>query len=261
LELTDAIWNSAIIILCYMTLVFAIALIRKDNSIVDIAWGLGFVVVALSILLLNGEFTSRQLLVTTLVAVWGLRLAISIYMRNRGRGEDFRYRKWRQEWGRYWVVRSYLQVFILQGFMMLLIATPFIIINSSDGGGSLYWLDILGVSIWLLGFLFETIGDYQLRQFVTNADNKGKVLDTGLWRYSRHPNYFGEVVQWWGIFIIALAVPHGWLGVFGPLTITLLILKVSGVPLLERTLAKNPDYQEYAKRTSVFIPLPPKKGK
>jgi steroid 5-alpha reductase family enzyme len=261
MELTDAIVISVITIFCYMTLVFIIALIRKDNSIVDSAWGLGFIVVALVILIINGEFATRQLLVTILVATWGFRLAINIFIRNRGKGEDFRYRKWRQDWGKSWVIRSYLQVFILQGFMMLLIATPFIIINSSNGGDSLYWLDILGVSIWLFGFLFETIGDYQLRQFVTNADNKGKVMDTGLWRYSRHPNYFGEVVQWWGIFVVALAVPQGWLGVIGPLTISLLILKVSGVPLLEKSLAKNPAYQDYKMRTSVFVPLPPKRGK
>jgi steroid 5-alpha reductase family enzyme len=142
--------------------------------------------------------------------------------------------------------------------MMFFIAIPFIIINSNDGNG-LSWLDALGVTVWLVGFLFETIGDYQLDSFFKNPSNKGKILNTGLWRFSRHPNYFGEVVQWWGIFIIALVVPQGWLGIIGPLTITILIIKISGIPLLEKAMSQNPNYQMYKEKTSVFIPLPPRK--
>ena len=258
MELAEAVWISALVIFLYMTLMFLIALARKDNSVVDIAWGIGFIVVALSTLFTGGDFLVRQLLVALLVLIWGLRLAIRIYLRNRGKSEDFRYKKWRKDWGRYWVIRSYLQVFLFQGVILMLISLPVIIINA-DGGSELYWLDGIGVFIWLAGFLFETIGDYQLDSFFKNPSNRGKILDTGLWRYSRHPNYFGEVVQWWGILVIALAVPYGWIGVIGPLTITFLILKVSGVPLLERSMSKNPAYQAYKERTSVFIPLPPKR--
>jgi steroid 5-alpha reductase family enzyme len=237
---------------------FILALIRKDNSIADIIWGLGFIIVALTILIINGEYAVHQLLVTVLVVLWGFRLSVRIFIRNRGKGEDFRYKKWRKDWGRYWIIRSYFQVFIVQGLMMFLIAIPFIIINS-DGGNGLNWLDALGATVWFIGFVFETIGDYQLDSFINNPLNKGKVLDTGLWRYSRHPNYFGEVVQWWGIFIIAIAVPYGWIGIIGPLTITVLILKISGIPLLEKTMSKNPAYLLYKKRTSIFIPWSAKK--
>ena len=258
MELAEAICISALVIFCYMTMFFIIALMRKDNSIADVIWGLGFIVVALTILLVNSEYAIRQLLVMILIILWGLRLSVRIFIRNRGKGEDFRYRKWHQDWGKFWIIRSYFQVFIIQGLMMFLIAIPFIIINSSGGNG-LYWLDALGVVVWLMGFLFETVGDYQLDSFLKGPSNKGKILDTGLWRYSRHPNYFGEVVQWWGIFIIALAVPQDWLGIIGPLTITILILKVSGIPLLEKEMSKNPVYKAYKDRTSVFIPLPSKK--
>jgi steroid 5-alpha reductase family enzyme len=240
-----------------MTITFFIALIRKDNSIADIIWGLGFIVVALTILFINGEYAIRQLLVTALVILWGMRLSVRIFIRNKGKGEDFRYRKWRRDWGKFWIIRSYIQVFIIQGLMMFLIAIPIIIINSVGGNG-LYWLDFLGMLVWLGGFLFETVGDYQLDSFIKNPSNKGKILDTGLWRFSRHPNYFGEVVQWWGIFIIAIAVPEGWFGIIGPITISVLILKISGIPLLEKAMSENPAYQSYKEKTSVFIPLPPK---
>lgn len=258
MELIDAIWISVLVIFCYMTTMFFIALIRKDNSIADIVWGLGFIVVALTILIINGEYAIRQLLVTTLVILWGMRLSVRIFIRNKGKGEDFRYRKWRQDWGKFWIIRSYIQVFIIQGLMMFLIAVPFIIINSVGGNG-LYWLDVLGMMVWFVGFFFETIGDYQLDSFIKNPSNKGKILDTGLWRFSRHPNYFGEVVQWWGIFIVAIAVPEGWFGIIGPLTISILILKISGIPLLEKAMSENPAYQAYKEKTSVFFPLLPKK--
>ncbi|MBN1368722.1 MAG: DUF1295 domain-containing protein [Dehalococcoidaceae bacterium] len=257
MQLAQLIGVSALIIWGYMTLLFLVALIRRDNSIADIGWGVGFIVVALSVLLIKGDCTARQILLTVLIFMWGLRLSGRILKRNWGRGEDFRYRKWRNEWGKFFLLRSYLQVFLLQGLFMWLISLPVIITGSSANSG-LAWLDYAGLSVWLIGFVFESVGDWQLDRFLSNKDNKGKILDNGLWRYSRHPNYFGEVMMWWGIWIISLTQTWGWAGIIGPITITVLIVFVSGIPLLERAMSNNPDFREYAKKTSVFFPLPPR---
>lgn len=253
MELIEMIGISAFIIFVYMTFMFLLAIIVKDNSIADTAWGIGFIVVGLSALLIEGDFALRKILVTALVLVWGLRLAIRIFMRNWGKGEDWRYRKWREDWGKYFIIRSYLQVFILQGFILLLNVSPVLVINTY-GSGRLIWLDIIGILVWGLGFFFESVGDYQLDRFIENPENQGKIMDRGLWRYTRHPNYFGEVTMWWGIFIIALAVPWGWIGIIGPTTITLMIVFVSGIPLTEKHMDKNPAFADYKKKTSILIP-------
>ena len=250
--------TAALILFIYMTVLFLIALKRKDNSIADVVWGTGFILVAWSTLIFYGSFTPRQWIVNLLVLIWGLRLAIRIHLRDKGKGEDVRYKKWRQEWGKFFVIRSYLQVFLLQGFILLLNITPVFFINTYDAGG-LGWLDVLGVSVWCLGFAFESVGDWQLDRFIKNPDNRGKVMDQGLWRYSRHPNYFGEVTMWWGIYLLALSVLGGWISIVGPLTITYIILFVSGIPMTERFMQDNPVFADYKKRTSVFIPWFPKK--
>ncbi len=257
MDTPEALILSAAVIFVYMTALFFLAVKRQNNSIADIAWGPGFILVAAASFFLAGDFTSRQILVLSLVVIWGLRLAIRIYRRNRGKGEDPRYKKWREEWGSSFLIRSYLQVFLLQGLFMWLISLPVIYIMARSNG-SLEWLDLTGGLIWITGFFFEATADGQLDRFLSDKSNKGKILDRGLWRYSRHPNYFGEVIQWWGIFIIAINVPGAFWTVAGPLTITWLILFVSGIPLLEKSMKQNPAFQEYAKRTSVFIPLPPK---
>lgn len=259
MTLAEATWVSASVILVYMTIMFILAIILKNNSIADIAWGPGFIAVAFALLFISGEYAPRQILVSILIAIWGLRLGIRILLRNWGKGEDFRYKKWREEWGNRFVLRSYLQVFVLQGFLLLLIIFPVFII-SAYGQKPLFWLDVIGILIWLLGFFFESVGDYQLDKFIKNPTNKGKILDSGLWRYTRHPNYFGEVTQWWGVFIIGLGLSYGWLGIIGPLTITFLILKVSGIPMLEKAMGKNPAFQPYKQKTSVFIPWFSKKA-
>ena len=230
-----------------------ISLLRKRNDVADVAWGLGFVLLAWTSSLLSGRSGTRGLLVGILVSVWGLRLAWHIHARNRGKAEDYRYLAWRREWGRWFYVRSYVQVYLLQGALLFLISLPVLIINRS-ASGTFSFLDVLGVSVWLFGFLFESVGDAELARFAKDPLNKGKLLQSGLWRYTRHPNYFGEVTQWWGIWLVALGVPGGWLAMIGPLTITLLILKVSGIPMLERKMAENPDFAEYKRRTSVFLP-------
>lgn len=246
-------------VLGYMTALFVLALLKKDNSIVDIAWGPGFLLVAgLTFFFWRGA-TARQLLANALVCVWGLRLAVHIALRNRGRGEDFRYANWRRTWGRWFVPRSFLQIFLLQGALMLVVAYPVVLINRPGGGEGLGALDALGAALWVAGFAFEVIGDAQLRAFKRDPANKGKIMDRGLWRFTRHPNYFGEALMWWGIFAIALTVPGGWRAIVSPVVITGLLLRVSGVTLLEKKYAGNAAYAEYIRRTSAFIPRPPKR--
>jgi steroid 5-alpha reductase family enzyme len=246
-------------VLAYMTVCFLVALLRQRNDIADVAWGPGFVLVSSASLLAGGATTWRGIMVTGLVLVWALRLALHIHVRNRGKGEDPRYRKWREEWGRWFVLRSFLQVFMLQGVLLLVVAVPIIVVNASPTA-PLRWLDGLGLAVWLVGFGFEAIGDWQLLRFIRDPANRGTLMTGGLWRYTRHPNYFGEVTLWWGIWLIALAVPGGWLTIVGPLTITILILKVSGIPMLERRYEGRPDFEEYKRRTSPFFPLPPRTG-
>lgn len=248
---------SAGAILLYMTGWFIAAQVRGRNDIADVAWGLGFILVAAVSLISGGAYPLRGLLVSGLVLIWGLRLALHIHSRNRGRGEDPRYRQWREEWGRWFVLRSFLQVFMLQGILLLLVAVPIVFANTVTAQ-PLGWLDLLGLALWLYGFCFEAIGDWQLLKFIRDPRNKGQLMTSGLWRFTRHPNYFGEVTLWWGIWLITLALPGGWLTIVGPLTITILILKVSGIPMLEKPYEERADFQAYKRRTSAFFPLPPK---
>jgi steroid 5-alpha reductase family enzyme len=249
----------ALVLWTYMTLWFLVALARRDNSLADIAWGGGFVLLAGGALLLRGEVHPRSLLATGLVLAWGVRLALHVAARNRGRGEDFRYAAWRQQWGRSFVWRSYLQVFLLQGALLYLVALGVMRINLATPPG-LTWLDATGAVVWLKGLLWEAISDSQLLRHGRNPATRGHLLDRGLWRYSRHPNYFGEALQWWGIWLLALSVPGSWWTVISPATITLLLLFVSGVPMLERALAERvPGYREYQRRTPVFIPWFPRR--
>jgi steroid 5-alpha reductase family enzyme len=214
----------------YMTFWFFVALFLKRNDVADIAWGLGFILVAISIFGMGGVWFDRGFVVTALVTIWGLRLAFHIFKRNIHKPEDKRYAVWRESWGKWFVVRSYFQVFILQGILLFLIVSPVVLVTLFRGNIWTVW-DVLGIGVWLVGFYFEGVGDRQLRNFLKNPDNKGKILNTGLWKYTRHPNYFGEVTQWWGIWIIALSVPFGVWTIVGPLTITFLILKVSCVTM------------------------------
>ena len=242
----------------YMIVVFFLAWIWEDNSIVDIAWGGGFIVVALFSLLQGDHVTPRSLLVTALVVIWGLRLGWHISRRNRGRGEDFRYRAWRASWGKWFRWRSFFQIFMLQGLILVVVALPVILVNRNSGSG-LAWTDGLAIVVWIFGFGFEVIGDRQLAQFKQNPENRGRIMTDRLWRYSRHPNYFGEATLWWGISLFALAVPRGWIGLAGPLLITLMLRFVSGVPLLEKKYSGNPAFREYRDRTAIFFPWFPGK--
>lgn len=256
--MVDYILYSAAAVFVYMTVIFVIALFKKDNSIVDIAWGLGFVLIALLTFFLEKGFTFRHNLVTTLLFIWGMRLAVHIFIRNRGRGEDFRYAQWRKEWGKWFFLRSFFQIFMLQGLLLLIIVYSVMLVNSSKETGTSI-LDLFGLILWLVGFFFEAVGDYQLSRFKKDPGNKGKIMSSGLWKYTRHPNYFGEAAMWWGVFLIALSVRAGWTAVISPLLITFLLLRVSGVTMLEKKYAGNKEFQEYAKRTNAFFPWFPKK--
>lgn len=244
-----------VVLFLFMSLCFVVSVLRKRNDIADVAWGLGFILMTWTSYLLSPDAGIRGLWVGTIVSLWGLRLAWHIHARNAGKTEDYRYLAWRTEWGKWFYVRSYLQVYLLQGTLLFLVVSPVLLINR-QAGAEFGVLDMLGGVIWLGGFLFEVIGDAQLERFIQNPANKGKLMQSGLWAYTRHPNYFGEVTQWWGILLIALSVPNGWLGIIGPLTITFLILKVSGIPLLEKKMAENPEFAEYQRKTSMFFPLP-----
>lgn len=252
-------FQSAVVVLFYMTIFFIVAQIKKNNSIVDIGWGLGFVVIAIFTLLTNRNYNFRSILVTALVFIWGMRLFYHIVKRNLGKPEDFRYAAWRKEWGKWLVPRAFLQVFMLQGVIMLVVAYP-IIMNNDRSIGSVGYGEIIGLIIWIVGFIFETLGDKQLKKFIADKKNKGYIMKEGLWKYTRHPNYFGEATMWWGIFIITLSSRSGMLGIISPITITLMLLYVSGVPMLEKHYKDNIEFQEYAKVTSKFLPWFPKKS-
>lgn len=240
-----------------MNLWFVASLIKKRNDIADVAWGFGFVLIAWSSMLLSENFNFKPILTNTLVTIWGIRLAWHIHTRNRKRKEDYRYKEWREKWGKLFYIRSYFQIYILQGVFLYSILFPVLFINKANQEDFAI-TDIIGITIWLIGFCFEIIGDWQLRKFKKDPRNKGKLLTQGLWTYTRHPNYFGEVTLWWGIHILALSTRNGWITITGPLTITVLILFVSGIPLLEKKYAGQKDFEEYKKRTSLFFPLPPK---
>ena len=224
----------------------------------DVAWGLGFVLISWVSLFLGEAVTGRGLLVTGLVSIWGLRLSWHIHSRHKGKPEDYRYLAWRKEWGKWVSIRSYFQVYLLQGVLALIIAIPLLIIHKSSGIGFGFY-DLMGLVLWIFGFSFELVSDSQLASFLKNPDHKGQLMQRGLWAYSRHPNYFGESLQWWGLWLLSVSIPNGWIGIIGPITITILLLKVSGIPLLEKKMAKHPDFADYQKRVSVFIPMFPKK--
>lgn len=249
-------------VLAYMLTGFVVNMTVRRNDIVDVMWGIGFILAALIGQWQFGSGSLREWVVTGLVIAWGLRLAAHIGSRTfKKKEEDFRYKNWRNTWGKWFVIRSFFQIYILQGFFLLVVITPVTLLQISDSPeeARLGATAVAGIALWLMGFFFESIGDWQLRQFIAKPENKGKIMQSGLWKYSRHPNYFGEATQWWGIFLIAVSSnPVSWLGIIGPITITFLILFVSGIPMLERKYKDNPEFQKYARRTSVFIPLPPK---
>jgi steroid 5-alpha reductase family enzyme len=261
MDFLSAYLMMGLVILILMAILWLVSLWLKNSSIVDIFWGTGFVICAWAGFALTPEgFAGRKWLLVVLTSIWGLRLTLHILTRNWRKGEDFRYQVWRKEAGAAWWWRSFFKVFLLQGILMWIIATPLLRAQVSATPAQLTILEYLAIPLWLIGFFFEAGGDWQLAQFKANPANKGKVLSTGVWRYTRHPNYFGDAAQWWAYYLIALAA-GGWWTIFSPAIMTLLLLRVSGVTLLEKTLKDTkPGYQAYVERTSEFIPWFPKKN-
>jgi steroid 5-alpha reductase family enzyme len=250
-----------LIIMLIMTLLWVVSVIIKNVSIVDLFWGLGFVFVSIFYFLNTDGYSTRKIILILLVTIWGLRLSIYLAWRNIGKGEDFRYRQFRKKYGekRYWWI-SFFQTFLLQGILMWLISVPLLAAQYYNLNNSLGILDYVGIILWIIGLFFETTGDIQLARFKADPANKGKVLNTGLWRFTRHPNYFGDSAVWWGYGFICLA-SGSYLPVLGSVLMTALIIKVSGVALLEKSLTdQKPQYKEYIEKTSAFLPWFPKKS-
>lgn len=258
--LAETAAGAALVVLLYMCAWSTAALAARRNDLADVAWGPGFIVLAAWLLLREGApLSARQWAASALVTAWGARLAWHVARRNfrAGHGEDRRYAAWRSRWGRWAPVRSVVQVFMLQGLFMLVIAAP--LLAAGAGPGRLRASDGAGAALWLAGFLLEAVGDRQLARFRSDPAMRGRVMDRGLWSWSRHPNYFGEALMWWGLGVLALGVPGGWTALVGPVVLTWLLTRVSGIPMLEAPRAGNPEWEAYKARTSAFIPLPPRK--
>lgn len=247
---------AAAVIAGCMAVTFVLSLLRRDNSIVDVTCGLAAALATAVTFALSPTRHPREALLLVLVGLWGARLATHLIARKWGQGEDFRYRAWRDAWGGWFVVRSILQIYVLQGAIILVILTP-VLLTRRAHGGPLGLLDWLGVVVWAVGFFFEAVGDAQLLVFKRDPGSRGRFMTGGLWRYTRHPNYFGETTLWWGVFLIGLGAGHGAIGVVSPITITALLLLVSGIPMLERKWAGDPEFEAYRRRTSAFVPWPP----
>jgi steroid 5-alpha reductase family enzyme len=240
-----------------MFVLWLLSLALRDASIVDIFWGPGFVLVAAAGWALgSGGDPARRALSFALVALWGLRLGGYLAWRNAGRGEDPRYQAMRRRFGDRFPIASLFTVFGLQCALLWFVSLPVQVVHVSSGGG-LSALDAAGAALTLIGLMFEAVGDLQLARFRADPANRARVMDRGLWRYTRHPNYFGDCCVWWGLYAIAAATPLGVFTLASPILMTFLLLRVSGVALLERSIGRRrPDYAEYAARTSAFVPWP-----
>ena len=240
--------------------VWVLSLLLRDASIVDIYWGPGFTVIGLTAYLVGeGGDPGRRALIVGLTALWSARLGLYLLWRARQHGEeDPRYQAMRRRWGPRFPLISLATVFSFQALLMWIVSLP-VQVTQVAGDAPLGPLDLLGAALFFAGFLFEAVGDAQLARFRADPASAGQVMDRGLWRYTRHPNYFGNALLWWGLFAIALGTPYGPYTIVSPLLMTFLLLRVSGVALLERSIGKRrPAYAAYVERTSAFVPMPPK---
>ena len=257
--------TAIITIWLYMTCGFIYALLQKRNDIVDSMWGGGFIIIAIIALWYQVEPTLPMIIVASMIGLWGIRLMLHITMRNTGKSEDARYRAWRDTWmehGKgYFLIRSYVQIFMLQGVLMILMSAPIFMMSIFSEINSMTWYMYIGLALWVKGFIFETVGDWQLKKFIADSSHKGAIMKYGLWKYTRHPNYFGEIAMWWGIGIMVVPsmIPVSLVALISPLIITYLLLYVSGIPMLEKKWDDNPEFQKYKEQTSPLIPWFPQR--
>lgn len=231
---------------------YLIAIRTKNLSVIDTAWGLGFILISLTGCVISDWSNSQENLLFMLVLIWGLRLASFIHLRNHGNGEDFRYANWRKDWGEKTNLIAYFKVYWLQLFLMIIVGLP-IFVSHRPGPLPLTMVQYVGALIWLIGFLWESVADHQKSKFKAVPGNKEKVFQGGLWSLSRHPNYFGEALLWWGLGLVSVS-SHNYWGLLGSAFITFLLCRVSGIPLVEKRHEHNPEYQAYASKTPSFIP-------
>ncbi|TVP94207.1 MAG: DUF1295 domain-containing protein [Acholeplasmatales bacterium] len=261
---------SAAVLFIFFNLFYLIARIKDNYSVVDIAWGGGPAIVALTLFITyyfgEGVFYPAAAVLSLFIILWGGRLAGHIGARNAGKKEDFRYRAMRKNWGKRHYLHAYVKVYLGQAILSYILILP-LVLSYHFGSETLsplgFVLLVIGAVVWFIGFYFEAVSDAELSDFKANPKNRGKIIQSGLWRYTRHPNYFGETVLWWGIFIMSLAVLEIWMvaALVSPVLITLLLLFISGVPLLEKKYKDDPAYQAYAAKTSIFFPKKPRKLK
>ena len=247
-----------------MTLLWVFSLAARDASIVDPVWGMAFVVIAWSSFIRHPQpgpgVADPSPVIVALVTIWGVRLSIYLALRNLGKGEDFRYARMRERFGPRFPIISLFVVFLLQALLAWVVSLPVQAAQFTYGGAQPFGgpLLVAGALLWAIGLVFETVGDLQLARFKRDPANQGQVMDRGLWRYTRHPNYFGDFCVWWGLFLIA-ASTGAWWPVIGPIVMSILLIRVSGAGLLERTIVdRRPGYAEYIRRTSGFLPRPPR---
>jgi len=253
------LFPALLVLALFMTKLFLIAIYKKNNGVADIGYGIAFIVLIGATLFQTYPAPWYTNVLIFLVCVWGLRLAIRIHLKNLGKPEDFRYRAWREAWGNAFLRRSFLQIYMLQGAVIFTVALPVTLSLVFPLVSPLSPLIYAGIMLWVIGFIFESVGDYQLDAFIRNKTNQGKIMMSGLWKYSRHPNYFGEMLMWWSLAIAGFGITLSPAVFLSPVLISFLLLKVSGVPMLEQRWEGNKEWNAYKERTSVLLPLPPRK--
>lgn len=260
-EFLDVLKFSGLVLSIYLIVTLVVAFIRENNSIMDIVYGSAFVFIAWCLVFFWQGWSIQQMIVLACVTVWGVRLTTYRFLRHWGKPEDFRYRTWREEWQKngmlYFFFRSLGQIYLLQGIVILVVSLPVLVIFSTTQG-PMTWYNWLGLILWSIGFCFESVADYQLNRFIRHQTDENGLMTTGLWKYTRHPNYFGEATMWWGLFLVVLGLPLSHLVLVSPVLITFLLTQVSGIPMQEARFAGRSDWEKYKKRTSAFIPWFPK---
>lgn len=240
------------VIFLFMIIVFLVSLIRRDNSTADIGWCGGMILITFYSLFVGGGVDLVKSVVAFFVLIWGVRLSVYIFLRNQGKPEDFRYRKMRETW-KYFTLRSFFEIYMFQGFIMFIVSMPLWLLNYSGRKGFDIF-DLIGAILFLTGFYFEIMADAQLRLFKKDPSNEGKIMTRGVWSLSRHPNYFGEALIWWGLAMFALHIPYGWLSLISPVLMTFILRYVTGVTMLEERMKQKPGWEEYEKTTPPFVP-------